>query len=76
MPIYATREVMQSQSAPYVKNAVRVPLPINVLSDKMIEEALEKAIQSEDYEMASSLRDELKKRHSDHQQPDGGQDLK
>jgi protein-arginine kinase activator protein McsA len=37
-------------------------LPINVISDEMLKSALDKAIKDEDYEMASHLRDEMKRR--------------
>ena len=62
-PIYASLDVMRLQSSPYDAKAVQVPLPLNLLSDKLVEDALQKAIEEEDYETASNLRDELKKRH-------------
>ena len=37
-------------------------IPYNALTDKMLEDALEKAIELERYEMASTIRDELKRR--------------
>lgn len=65
LPIYASLDVMRLQSVPYDAMAVQVPLPLNLLSDKLVEDALQKAIDEEDYETASNLRDELKKRHHD-----------
>ncbi len=37
-------------------------LPINVLDDKLIEEALAKAIKHENYELASRINEEIKRR--------------
>ncbi len=42
----------------------RVALPINALNNGMLESALERAIASEDYELASYIRDELNKRNN------------
>lgn len=61
--LYATREVMMHQSVPFAPGSTRVALPINVITDEMLQMSLKKAIEVEDYEMASNLRDELKKRH-------------
>ena len=43
----------------------KVGLPLTVLSDKLLKDSLQKAIETENYEMASNLRDELNKRHKD-----------
>lgn len=63
-PIFATSEVMMGNSMPYQEGAAKIGLPLTVLSEDMLQLSLEKAIQDENYEMASNLRDELKKRHS------------
>ena len=39
-----------------------VSLPINSLNVALLKEALENAIREENYELASQLRDELKRR--------------
>ena len=61
--IYASAEVMRLHSVPYVTGATKVGLPLSVLSEKMLKDSLQMAIETENYEMASNLRDELNKRH-------------
>ena len=63
--IYASAEVMRCHSIPYETFATKVGLPLTVLSDKLLKDSLQKAIETENYEMASNLRDELNKRHKD-----------
>lgn len=63
-PLYATWDVMLRQSVPFQPGSTKVALPINVITDEMLQVSLKKAIEVEDYEMASNLRDELKKRHA------------
>ena len=61
--IYASAEVMRLHSIPYVTGATKVGLPLSVLSEKLLKNSLQMAIETENYEMASNLRDELNKRH-------------
>ena len=63
--IYASAEVMRLHSIPYVTGATKVGLPLSVLSEKLLKNSLQMAIETEKYEMASNLRDELNKRHKD-----------
>lgn len=63
IPLYASCHLMLTQSVPFKMGASRVGLPLTVLSDDMLKMSLEKAIETENYEMASNLRDELNKRH-------------
>lgn len=63
--IYASAEVMRLHSIPYVTGATKVGLPLSVLSEKLLKNSLQMAIETENYEMASNLRDELNKRHKD-----------
>ncbi len=63
--IYASAEVMRLHSIPYVTGATKVGLPLSVLSEKLLTNSLQMAIETENYEMASNLRDELNKRHKD-----------
>lgn len=67
-PIYVPSTVMALHSMPFEEGAVKIGLPLTVLSEDMLKMSLEKAIQDENYEMASNLRDELKKRHSKNEQ--------
>lgn len=68
IPLYIEHDLMMRQSVPYRENSRGVSLPVNTISDGMLQEALEKAIETENYELASQLRDEQlrrEKRHSD-----------
>ena len=50
------------QSVPYELGKSKVALPLNALTSEMLEEALQRAIENENYELASNLRDELNRR--------------
>lgn len=62
LDILISQHLFQHQSIAYDKESHSMAIPINVLNEKMLEQALEKAVEDENYEMASILRDELKKR--------------
>ena len=62
VPIYINEELMARQSVPYRKNSRGVALPVNTISDEMLRSALDKAIDEENYELASRLRDEMLRR--------------
>lgn len=63
LKIFISEELMNRQSAPYTDlQDGQMPLPINTLNVKMLRQALQKAIDAEDYEMASYIRDEMKRR--------------
>ena len=47
----------------YNENSRGVSLPVNTISDEMLQSALDKAIADENYELASHLRDEKKRRN-------------
>lgn len=64
VPIYAPMRLMLRQSVPFKMGEQRVGLPLSVLSEKLLKTSLERAIETENYEMASNLRDELNKRHT------------
>ena len=51
------------QSTPFSRNSKGVSLPLNTITDKMLDAALQRAINNEDYEVASYLRDEINKRN-------------
>ena len=65
LPILIEPLLMHKQSAPYQKGAERLQMPLNSLSDEMLRQALERAIEDEDYELASHLRDEQNNRKND-----------
>lgn len=62
IPIYIEDLLMRNQSVPYSEGTVGMSIPVNALSDDMLEKSLEKAINDEDYELASQLRDEQNRR--------------
>lgn len=68
VPIYATKSLMQTQSVPFKMGETKVGLPLSALSENMLKMSMEKAIEIENYEMASTLRDELNKRHAKNEQ--------
>jgi len=62
IPLYIDEKLMRMQSVEYRKGAKGMALPVNTISNEMLKTAFEKAIKDEDYELASHLRDELKRR--------------
>lgn len=62
LPIYIDSVLMGKQSVPYKKEAQGVAIPVNTISTDMLKDALAKAIEEEKYELASHLRDELRRR--------------
>ena len=62
MPLYATSKIVKDQAMPVAPGNVAMSLPYNALSDNMLLDAMKSAIDMEKYEMASTIRDELKKR--------------
>lgn len=63
IPLYIETGLMKRQSVVYNENARGVSLPVNTISDEMLQAALDKAIADENYELASHLRDEKKRRN-------------
>ena len=62
IPIYIETSLMARQGTAFNKNATGASLPINILDNKMIEDALAKAIKDENYELASRISEEIKRR--------------
>ncbi len=62
VPVKAEKNLFRKQSTPYSEDCAGLSLPINTISDKMLDKALQKAILNENYEMAGHLRDERKRR--------------
>lgn len=58
IPLYMESALFLRQSVPYNISSKGVSLPVNSLSDEMLQSALDKAISEENYELASYLRDE------------------
>lgn len=69
IPIYMDAVLMKRQSVAYMADAGKVSVPINTVTDEMLDEALEQAIADENYELASYLNSEKKRRKRN---PDAG----
>ncbi len=62
IPLYMESSLMHRQSVLYNKTVGGVSIPVNTISDEMLQAALDKAIEDENYELASHLRDEKQRR--------------
>ena len=65
LPIMMDSQLFCRHSTPYYGAKSKVAVPLASLSKEMLEEALQKAVEAEDYEKASQLRDELLRRKKD-----------
>jgi bifunctional DNase/RNase len=64
IPLYIEERLMMRQSVPYVENAPGMAIPVNAISKDMLQEALDKAVEDENYELAVHLRDEIERRNT------------
>ena len=63
VPLYIEETLMDRQSVSSSSSQMKgIHIPINTLSEDMLKDALNKAVFEENYEMASKLRDELRRR--------------
>ena len=62
LEIFMEERLFMRQSVPYELGKSKVALPLNALTSEMLEEALQRAIENENYELASNFRDELNRR--------------
>ena len=53
---------MKRQSIPFNKDSKTMSLPVNTLSEEMLGEALTKAVDNENYELAAALNQEIERR--------------
>lgn len=60
-PMYTTESIMESEHL-HDMGEGKFSVPITSVSIEMLEDALQKAIEKEEYETASQLRDEIRKR--------------
>lgn len=74
IPVYIDENLFLRQSSPFDVRSSGVSLPVNTLSMTMLRSALEKAVSSENYELASQLRDEMKRREGSRKPKDGKTD--
>lgn len=63
IPIFIEENLLLRQSVPYHEESQGVSVPVNVITTDMLKKALQKAVSEENYEQASQLRDELRRRN-------------
>ena len=64
IPLYIEDGLMKRQSVPYDENATGIAIPINTMDMPRLKQAMQKAVDEENYERASKLRDEINSRHN------------
>lgn len=62
IPVYIKEELWAHQGVDYNQGSRALSVPVNTLNDAMLQDAFQKAIEEERYELASYLRDEIKRR--------------
>ena len=62
IPLYMDEALMQRQSTPFCAVVKGISIPINTLDTEHLNRELERAIDAEDYRLASNLHEELKRR--------------
>lgn len=65
MPILIDSGLMNRQSTPYKEDGKGVKIPLNILDTDRLEQAMKKAVETEDYRLASLIQDEIKKRKNE-----------
>ena len=61
-PLYIEEMLMRRQCVPFDEQATGIAIPINTMDVERLNLAMQKAIDEENYELASKLRDEMKRR--------------
>lgn len=64
VPLYIDEQLMKMQSSPYTENQTKLSIPLNTLDTEKLKEELQRAIEDEDYRLASNIKEELNKRES------------
>lgn len=64
VPIFIETTLMDNQSVRHRDLSLSMALPVNAVTSEMLQNALDKAIKEENYELASRLRDEMRQRKS------------
>ena len=62
IPIFIEENLLLRQGVPYNDDSQGVAVPVNVITNDMLQKALDKAVSEEDYEKASQIRDEIHRR--------------
>ena len=60
--IYMDDGLLMRQSSPYKADTNRMAIPINTLSTEKLQEEIDKAIETENYRLASHIKEELNRR--------------
>ena len=63
VPMYIDEKLMASQSVPFQADMSKISVPINTLDTEKLKAELEKAVEEEDYRLASYIKEELNKRN-------------
>ena len=63
IPLYIEDNLMERQCFPFDEKAQSIAIPINTMDLPRLKSALEHAVENENYELASQLRDEINRRH-------------
>jgi len=69
LPIFIEEHLLMRQSVLHSESSLGVSIPVNILSNDMLQQALNKAIDEENYEQASQLRDEMRRREGKEYNP-------
>lgn len=64
IPLYIEENLFKQQCFPFEEGSSAVSIPINTMDVQRLNIALQKAIEEEDYVLASQIRDEIKRRNS------------
>lgn len=62
VPLYIEEGLMQRQCVPFDENSTGVAIPINTMNLERLQQLLTNAVDEENYELASHIRDEIKRR--------------
>lgn len=65
VPIYIENTLFVRQGVAYERGRSMLAIPVNVLNNEILDKALQKAIADENYELASQLQEEQKRREAD-----------
>lgn len=62
VPIYIDEKLMKSQGVAFLPDETRISIPINTLDTEKLEAELTRAVEEEDYRLASYIKEELNRR--------------
>ena len=63
IPLYIEDRLFERQNFPFDEHSQSIAIPINTMDLPRLKMALEHAVENENYELASQLRDEIKRRN-------------